>query len=539
MDLRSYISILRRWLWLIMLCTIVAAGGAYLFSNQQTPIYAATSTIMLDQTNASSGNQGYQDILMNERLASTYAELLDGNEVQAAVINELGFRPQVLDIAVSAQRNTTLLTVVVQSEDASAAAFAANRVPEIVSEQQRLRQSERWAGHKASLNEEIARLEQEISDTQREIAALSDSISDRAELTNLNSDLNLLETTYAAYLQNLSEIRLAEAQEGNILAIVEPAQTPVEPVSPRILLNTLMAAVLGGMIGLGIGFVIEYLDDTIKNDNDIARHFDLGTLANIERMDMSGERTLVNTLGSRSPVIEAYRMLRTNIRFSVVDQELKSLVVTSPAPSEGKSTTAANLAIVLAQSGQKTILVDADLRRPVQHTIFQLPNKQGLTTALVERSVSVKKYLQPSEVEDLQVLTSGPQPPNPAELLGSQRMRELLNELEEEADIVIVDMPPVLAVTDSSLVAGAASGVLLVLRANSTTFTAARKAVDQLRSVHAKLLGVVLNGVQPGAEGYYYYYYPTEGNSGEHKKGPTTLGAKMRAMMLSVVPRRS
>jgi protein-tyrosine kinase len=231
-------------------------------------------------------------------------------------------------------------------------------------------------------------------------------------------------------------------------------------------------------------------------------------------------------------------MLRTNIRFSVVDQELRSLVVTSPAPSEGKSTTAANLAIVLAQSGQKTILVDADLRRPVQHSIFQLPNKQGLTTALIERNVSVKRYLQEVGVEDLRVLTSGPQPPNPAELLGSQRMRDLLSELEEEADLVIVDMPPVLAVTDSSLVAGAASGVLLVLRANVTTFAAAQKAVDQLRSVHARILGIVLNGVQSGTDGYYYYYYPTEGNSDERKKGAATLGAKMRALMLNVMPRR-
>lgn len=536
MDLRSILSILRRWLWLIALCTLVAGAGAYLFSKQQTPIFAAGSTVFLNSRATATGEMGYQDLLAQERLANTYVELLRGRDVKQEVIRDLGTRPAVLDISINTRRNTGLLSIVVESEDRAAAVFVANHLPEIVSEQQRERQAQTWVDHKAALNEEIRGLERQISETRQELVeAQAEPDSSSAAISALNSQLSLQETTYEAYLRNLSEIRLAEAQETNILSVIEPAQVPVRPVRPRVLLNTLIAALLGGMIGLGIAFLIEILDDTIKNESDIAR-FNLGTLASIERMDTGGQRALVSTLGNRSPIIEAYRMLRTNIRFALVDEELHSLVVTSPAPGEGKSTTAANLAMVIAQSGQKTILVDADLRRPVQHSIFKLPNHEGLTTALIERGGDLRRYLQGTNVEGLQVLSSGPLPPNPAELLGSQRMRDLLHELEQAADIVILDMPPVLAVADSSLVASEASGVLLVLRANATRMHTAEKAIDQLRSVKARMLGVVLNGVRAGAQGYYYYYYPTNEQGGETKQ--PTLGEKMRALMLSVVPRR-
>jgi polysaccharide biosynthesis transport protein len=537
MELRNYIVIIRRWLWLILLCIILAAAGAFLFSRQQMPIYAAQATVLLDNSRSAGGVQAnYQDLLANERLARTYAELFSGREVLQAVQQELGYAPEFLNISVSPRRDTTLLVARVESNDPEAAAFIATRLPEIVSERQRLRQAERYAATKAGLTQELAALEADIAQTRDALAETAPT--NDAEIARLNSALSLQERSYETLLQNLSAIRLAEAQDTDVLSLVEPARVPQTPIRPRIPTNTLMAALVGLMIGLGAVFLIEYLDDTLKEDSDLTEQLGVNLLAAIGKVGEGEKRTLITELNHNAPVAEAYRMLRTNIRFALVDTPLQTVMVTSPGPSEGKSTTAANLAVVMAQAGHRTILVDADLRRPVQHKLFDVPNKEGLTSALVERESTLTEYLRDTGVENLRVLPAGPLPPNPSELLGSQRMREVVAELQREADLVILDTPPVLAVTDSALIASSISGALLVLRAGQTHLEAARRAVEQLQGVQATILGAVMNGVREGREGYYYYYeyYSSEGGGAGPKAKPATFGARMRALLVNTVP---
>ncbi len=180
---------------------------------------------------------------------------------------------------------------------------------------------------------------------------------------------------------------------------------------------------------------------------------------------------------SQSLATEAYRVLRTNLQFAAVDRRMRTLTVTSPAPSEGKSITAANLAAALALADKRVVLLDADLRRPRQHRIFGLRNNIGLTTALVDEHPALDEILQQTTVQGLRVLTSGPLPPNPAELLGSTRMRELLAQLLAQADIVVIDTPPVTAVSDAAIISSQADGVLLVLDAGHTRREVARRAV--------------------------------------------------------------
>lgn len=540
MELKSFLTILRRWIWLILACSLVAAGTAYFVGRQQIPIYSAQSVLLVDDS-MTPGDVTLGDLSVRERLASTYRELLTGREVRLTVLRELERQPEVLEISVRPRQNTSLLTVIVESDDPSAAATVANRLADVVNEQQHQRQRQRYAATNASLVAELQAVEQELEETQQTIDQLrSEPESNSNEISQLNARANLQETTYANLLQDLSAIRLSEVQDVGTLSVIEPALEPRLPVGPRVLLNTLIAAVTGMMIGLGIAFVAEYLDNTIKRPSSIPEVLQVANLASIEQIPMTaGEenKTLVHLMHERSSVAEAYRMLRTNIRFAAVDEPLRSLVITSPAPSEGKSTTASNLAIVTAQAGQKTILVDADLRRPRQHKLFDLSNREGLTTALLEKTVAATSYLQPTPIPGLRVLTSGPIPPNPSELLGSQRMRDLIHELEAEADLVIVDIPPILAVTDSSLVANITSAVLLVVRAHKTQFEAARRALEQLRSVQARVLGVVLNGVRVNdSEGYYYYYYVSDNTTNPEppKKGlfnGTGLGARMRTFL--------
>ena len=214
---------------------------------------------------------------------------------------------------------------------------------------------------------------------------------------------------------------------------------------------------------------------------------------------------LITISEPRSPVSEAYRTLRTNLDFAGLDQACKTLVVTSAGVGEGKSTTLANLAVVSAQAGRKVILVDADLRRPTLHQVFGLDNEQGLTTMMMDEAAIASPPLQPTGVEGLSILPSGPLPPNPADLMGSRRMEEVIAALAEQADQVFFDTPPVVAVTDAAVLATKVDGVLLVISAGKTRREYARTAVQRLEQINARLVGTVLTNVQMGTgfSGYY------------------------------------
>jgi len=214
---------------------------------------------------------------------------------------------------------------------------------------------------------------------------------------------------------------------------------------------------------------------------------------------------LITYLEPKHFISEAYRTLRTNIHFANIDRTLKSIMVTSSGPSEGKSTTISNLAIVMAQADKQVLLIDADLRKPSIHHSFRLPNWIGLTSLLVENR-NLTEAVQSTEVPNLSILTSGPIPPNPAELLGSNRMKEILEILTNKYDLVLIDAPPVLAVTDAQILSGITDGVLLVVNAGKTHRDMIVQSKQQLDKVNANIIGTVLNNQSIQERGYYYYY---------------------------------
>lgn len=517
-DLQKYWQTFLRWWWLIVACTVLAAGSAYVISSRMTPVYSATATLLVQQAPAANVTD-YTALLTSERLASTYAEMLTARPVLEETQRRLGLSSLPGGVSVSVVRDTQLLSLNAESTDPELAAMIANTVAEVFVDQNRQLQEERYAASLSNIEKQLQELPVKIEETQRELLALgsandSESLAERARLeTALTSYRN----TYSALLGSYEQMRLSAIQSSNTLTIFDPASAPVAPVRPNKLQNTVLAGVVGALLALGVVFLIEYLDDTLKNSEDVSRVLGLSTLGVIGQFGKESDE-LITAHHPLASVSEDFRVLRTNLRFAGVDKALRTILVTSPAPSEGKTVTAANLAVVLAQSGLRVALVDADLRRPRQHHLFNIPSSaEGVTESLVEGKTD-GRITQPLADFDLRLLPAGALPPNPVEMVGSQRMRQLLEGLASEADVVVVDSPPVLSMADAAVLAQAVDGVLLAVEANKTRRGVAQDAVLSLQQIGANVLGVVLTQVPQRNSRYYYYYREYYDADGEKKR---------------------
>jgi non-specific protein-tyrosine kinase len=522
-------GLLRKWLWLVILLAVLAAAAGFVISRRSARIYQASVTLMVNQAANAAAAAGYSDILTSERLARTYASLLVSRPVLDETAQRLGIAPKLLAgaITVTPVRDTQLLQIKVLGTIPELTAQIANTLPAVFVERNTEMQLGRVAASKTKLEAEIAAIEKDLAVTQQQLLHATDD----TQRTRLETSLAQYRNTYSTLLASYQQVKLAEAQAINNIVVAEPAAVPEIPIRPRTRTNVLLAAMVGALLALGIGFLVEYLDDTIKTPDDVSRVSGLSTLGAIARLKEGDDpRRLVTWLRAKSPESEAYRTLRTNIQFSSVDSPIRSLLVTSSSPGEGKSTTAANLAVVLAQTGQRVIVVDTDLRRPVLHKIFGVPNNDGLTTALLAGAdLALETYLRPTELDTLTVLTSGPIPPNPSEILDSHRMRHLVEVLTQAADIVIFDSPPVLAVTDAVVLGRQVDGVLMVADAGKTREHALAQATAELQKTGANVLGVALNRLNPRrGQHYYYYYYYSEEDGGRRRRSPIRRSAGIR-----------
>ena len=279
------------------------------------------------------------------------------------------------------------------------------------------------------------------------------------------------------------------------------------------------------LLAAGAVFAGDTLDDTIKNPEELRRRFNLPILGMIAWHETPDNKPIAQ-VEPRSPTAEAFRALRTNITFAAVDRPLRRIMVTSPTPQDGKTTISSSLAVVLAQADKQVVLIDADLRRPKVHRKFGLHNRIGLTDLFVRPLDALSGIVKFVDIHGLAVITSGGLPPNPAELLTSQKMIDILDRLNQDFDIILIDTPPVLTVTDAAALAPAMDGVILVAKPGSTKLSTFQQSLVQLRSVGARVLGVVLNEVNPTSRKYGYYYnryyskysYHYQNPAGEQKK---------------------
>lgn len=541
MEIRRYLAIVQRWFWLIIMGALLAGATAYFVSDNSPRVYRATARLLIDQAPGSSSGNEYTQILVEQRLTTTYVELIKLDPVMFETIErlQLPYTPEELNsmISVSAPPETQLIVISAEANDPQQATDLANTISQVFITQNEERQTSRfqesmqsWQSRMDELRDEIAALEAQIADFGEPTTGVEE-----ADLSRLETSLREAEISYTEAFNNLELLRVEEAKGLNNVILVEPARPSDNPVRPRPLLNGLLATFAGGLVALGIVLLIEYLDDSVKSPEQIEENVGLSTLGAIAiiKGSESGPERLIAHNKPRDPISEAYRVLRTNLSFAAVDNGLQAFLVTSASPSEGKSTTVANLAIVMAQTGKQIIVVDSDLRRPTLHDTFDVPNSRGLTTALLDSQRPVSFYLQDSGINNLKILTSGPIPPNPAELLNSQRMSQIIAELKNESDTVIFDTPPVLSVADASIIAPRVDGSVLIVQSGKTRQAALEQAVNTLSRTNGHLLGVVLNQVVMGRSAYYYYhkyeYGPPEGRR---------LSSRLPAW-LSVLSRRS
>lgn len=375
-----------------------------------------------------------------------------------------------------------------------------------------------------SLRAKISALQDVVNDYEVQLARLP---KQALELARLTRQMEVDQNTYILMTQKLEETRISEAGQKENIRILDYAIAPQYPIKPRKKLNLMLGALIGLGLGIGLTFLLEYFDDSVKNPEELEKMgFPiLTTIPEISAAELvkrvkskNGDpdelyeveqiaTRMITHFDPKSPISEAYRTLRTNIQFKNKGNKQLVALVTSSAPKEGKSTTVANLAITMAQLGGKTVLIDTDLRRPVIHSLFNLKKELGVTNYLMGKA-SVKDIVKPTFIENLDIITSGPLPPNPSELLGSDQMKALISELREIYDVVLFDSPPVIAVTDAAILSTMVDGVILVIKAHQTHRDAIKRAKTLLDNVDAHIFGCLLNSVDiERTYGTYYYYY--------------------------------
>jgi len=458
MELIRYVRILRLRLWMIIVFPIVAALAAAMVSLALPAVYDAQVVLLVRPAQPLASTDPSVAALTSDQISRTYATLMTERPLLETVSADLGLNIKPVDLAkkikVTPEPNTTILDVNVQDTDPTLARDLANRL--------------------------VADFIVQVKQIQQQ------------------------------------EAQTPNARSGDNLVVVSPAILPDRPVSPNVPLNVSIAFAAGLLLALGLAFLLGYLDQSIKSDEELTESLGLTSIGHIGFAPaLKGTRTELVALDGRSPASEAYKVLRTSLMFSTIDQDLNTIVVTSPGPEEGKSRTAANLAIVLAEAGHKTLLVDADFRRPSLHKIFGRDRNVGLSNLILEDVPENQVITEVKMAPNLRLLTSGPIPPNPSELLGSGRVRELMARLRKAFTYVILDTPPVNAVTDAAILATAANGTILVIEQGVTTLAALRHAKQLLDRVGAHTVGVVINKARASPGSYPYEY----GNYGTRPSG--------------------
>jgi non-specific protein-tyrosine kinase len=501
MSVRSYAEILNRRKWVIIATLALVLTVGVVATLLATPTYQASAMLrVLSVAGGGSADWVAYDTKQFERLVNTYAEFAVSRPVLDQLSERLGgTRPRVISVEILG--GTELLVISIEDPDPEAARDAANELAAILTAKSR----ELYAGGGKTaqeiLGEQLAQAQADLDTawTQYE-ELLSRNPADPDRISAANRAIELNQQTYAAILEQYERARARETLLANTLSLVEPAVAPRAPAKPRRSLNIALAGVVGLGLGVGLALVFENLDTTLYRSEQIEALTQQPVLGEVPTI---GKKGLSFLLDGNSSEFEVFRELRTSILSFEIDSSLKTLVVTSAQPGEGKSAIAANLAQAVAQTGREVILLDAHLRLPSIHRILGVSNRFGLSSVLAGE-LSLDDVIQTDDVQGIKVVTTGPLPPNPAELLSTPAMMDCLDELAERADIVIVDTPSLLAVTDAAVLAGIADGVILVVERGGAQQEGVRVAYQRLAGVRAKILGVIVNRAKPhSAYGYY------------------------------------
>ncbi len=513
MELRDFLSVLRRRKRVIVLATLTVVGSAVLLSLLQEPIYRAKARVLIRPDSTLFGNSS--GVSADPAFIETQMVVIESKPVQDLVEEKIG---RVGEPSTTAVGTTSVVEVAVESPQPEQAAETANAYVEGYLAFRSKQLADALAIQTREIQSKIDALQRQIDDLGNQINGLAGCGGASGvcpQRDSLQQDRDALISQQVPFKQRRDELQVEASAGAAPAQVVTPASVPEEPVRPKPIRNAIAALAVGLVLGTTAALAFEYLDDSIKSKEDLQRSArDLAVLGMIPTTPGWKDRDrprIVSLLEPSSPSAEAYRTLRTSIRFLAVDRPLRVIQVTSPAAGEGKTTTTANLAVALARAGERVVIVSCDLRRPRLHEFFGLSNNVGFTSVLLGE-VPLSSALQPvNEVNRLWLLASGPLPPNPSELLSSARATEVLRGLQSFADTVLVDCPPVLPVTDAAVLSGKVDGTLLIVTAGDTTRKQVGRTVELLRQVNAPLVGAVLNNApSEGPYTYLYRYYEQE-----------------------------
>jgi succinoglycan biosynthesis transport protein ExoP len=450
MELRDYLRVLRQSWLIVLLIAIGGAGVGYGYASLQTPMYSSSAKVFV----STSGGDTVQDLAQgnsfSQQRVKTYADLATTPIVLLPVIADLGLNLNADElgslVTVSAPVTTTIIEIAVLDSDPALAARIAT-----------------------GISVSLSRVVQRVESAAGSVAAVSPVT----------------------------------------LTLVKHATVPQKAVSPNVPLDIALGGIAGLIVGIGLAILREILDNRVRNERDVEQITDIAVIGGIVFDPKAHERPLIVHVDPRSPRAESFRSLRTNLQFLDVGRADRSFVVTSSIQSEGKSTTAANLAITLADAGSRVLLVDADLRRPRVDTYMDVEGAVGLTDLLIGRAEPMD-VIQTWGQGNLSVLPAGIIPPNPSELLGSMAMVKLLRDFNSRFDVVIFDSPPLLPVTDAAILARIVGGAIVVVAAGQTHKNQLRGALAVLQTINAPISGIVLTMLPtkgPNAQGYGRYGY--------------------------------
>lgn len=454
-DLREvFVTLLKKW-YIIAICFILATSSAFVVTQfYMKPVYKAHTTLFLGKESDKVASLSIADIQINNQLVNDYRELLKSNLVADSIEKKLGVN------AGRFKRNVNVQTV----KD--------SRIFSISYE-----------------------------DTDPQLAA------------DVVNELALVIKQMASDIIQVKNVK-----------VIDTAKTPTFPVSPSKKKNVGLAGIVGLALGAGLIYLLEMLDYTFKKPEDVERQLELNVIGTVPEFEggKRGKRkakdpkvleqdylkNLITKNDPKAPASEAFREIRTNLHYMSVDKELKSIVITSPTLGDGKTVTAVNVAVAFAKSGKKVLVIDADLRKPKVHHYFGIANEKGLTN-IIKGDIDDKEInsMTLRGIQNLFVIPSGPIPPNPAEILSSNKMQQLLEKLKDDYDTIIIDTPPVGQVTDAAILAGTTDGAILVFACSQTRIDMAKRAKKALASVNSNIIGTVLTKVDTGRGNYYNYEY--------------------------------
>jgi capsular exopolysaccharide synthesis family protein len=512
-DLRAYAAVLRRRKWTILLVTLLTVGASLFFSLRQTPMYQASARVLVKPLNPNQILQGFSYAVSMDTEAALVASPNVAGDAAGIVEAEGGDPAEPGTMSTGVPLNTNFLDITYSAAAPSAAAMWSQAYADAYV-------ANRQAQAEQLYQSAVGGYQKQLDGFESRLSKLRDALAEAtpAERPPIQADIDsVIEQVRFAQLQ-LAQVPIPASDSAQVIA---NAEIPATPYTPDYVRNVALAIAAGLALGVGVAFLREQFDDRMSGPGDMEERIGAPALAVVPHFNVPRKRRdefMISRDQPKSPTAEAYRTIRTNIEFMSRTNQLKVVGIVSPGLSEGKTTTTANLSHSLAASGKRVVALSCDLRKPKMNRLFGLTNDVGLTDVLTG-GVSVGSAVQRVPgVPTLRLLTSGPVPANPAELLGSEEMRSLLSGLRSVADFVVIDTAPVLAVTDALVLAPLCDGIVVVVDASTTTRSGVQIAREKVEQVGGNIVGGVFNNFDPSNAKTYpgdYRYYTSYGYSDE------------------------